>query len=102
MFLESTHNSKLEKLVLQLAGYTIQVYGTQYVSFGKLEVSDDLLEPGRNLDEKKSDFCGERSSVTLYKQKRKRNSTALQLLGGNSDVATEDDVSESRELNVVQ
>ena len=40
--------------------------------------------------------------MTLYEQKRKRNSTALQLLGENSDVATENDVSESRELNVVQ
>ena len=76
--------------------------GSQYGSIGKLEVSDDLLEPDRNLDEKKLEFCGERSSVTLYKQKRKRNSTALQLLGENSDVATENDVSESRELNVVQ
>ena len=76
--------------------------GTQYGSIGKLEVSDDLLEPDRNLEEKKVEFCGERSSVTLYEQKRKRNSTALQLLGENSDVATENDVSESRELNVVQ
>ena len=76
--------------------------GTQYGSIGKLEVSDDLLEPDRNLDEKKLEFCGERSSVMLYKQKRKRNFTALQLLGENSDVATENDVSESRELNVVQ
>ena len=76
--------------------------GTQYGSFGNLEVFDDLLEPDRNLDEKKLDFCGERSSVTLYKQKRKRNSTALQLLGEYSDVATENDVSESRELIVVQ
>ena len=67
-----------------------------------MEVSDDLLEPYRNLEEKKEEFCGERSSVTLYEQKRKRNSTALQLLGENSDVATENDVSESRELNVVQ
>ena len=70
--------------------------GTQYGSFGKLEVFDDLLLPDRNLDEKKLDFCGEKSSVTLYKQKRKRNSTALQLLGEYSDVATENDVSESR------
>ena len=76
--------------------------GTQYGSIGKLEVSDDLLEPEKNLDGKKLEFCGERSSVTLYKQKRKRNSTALQLLGENSDAATENDVSESRELNVVQ
>ena len=50
---------------------------TQYGSFGELEVSDDLLEPERNLDEKKLKFCGERSSVMLYKQKRKRNSTAV-------------------------
>ena len=75
---------------------------TRHGSFGKLEVSDDLSKPDRNLDEKKVEFCGERSSVTLYEQKRKRNSTALQLLGENSDVATENDVSESRELNVVQ
>ena len=47
-------------------------------------------------------FRGERSSVTLYKQKRKRNSTALQLLEKNSNVATENDVSESREQNVAQ
>ena len=74
----------------------------QYGRFGKLEASDGLSKPDRNLDEKEVDFCGERSSVTLYEQKRKRNSTALQLLGENSDVATENDVSESRELNVVQ
>ena len=38
--------------------------GTQYGSIGKLEVSDDLLEPDRNLEEKKVEFCDERSSVT--------------------------------------
>ena len=75
---------------------------TRHGSFGKREVSDDLSKPDRILDEKKVEFCGERSSVTLYEQKRKRNSTALQLLGENSDVATENDVSKSRELNVVQ
>ena len=57
---------------------------TQYGSIGKLEVSDDLLEPDRSLYEKKSDFCGERSSVTLYRQKQKRNSTTSQLLGENT------------------
>ena len=76
--------------------------GTQYGSIGKLDVSDDLLELDGNLDEKKLDFCGERSSVTLYKQKRKRNSTALQLLGEYTNVATKNDVSISKELNVVQ
>ena len=75
---------------------------TRHGSFGKLEVSDNLSKPDRNIDENKVEFCGERSSVTLYEQKRKRNSTALQLLGDNSEVATEYDVSESRELNVVQ
>ena len=74
----------------------------QYGRFGKLEVSHDLWEPVRNPDEKNMKFCGERSSVTLYKQKRKRNSTALQLLGENTNVATENDVSVSKELNVVQ
>ena len=54
---------------------------TRYGSFGKLEVSDDLSEPDRNPDDKTFGFCGERSSVTLYKQKLKRNSTALQLVG---------------------
>ena len=76
--------------------------GTQYGSIGKLEVSDDLSEPCRNPDDNKFVFCGERSSVTLYKQQRKRNSTALQLLGENVDVATKNDVSLSKELNVVQ
>ena len=76
--------------------------GTQYGSIGKLEVSDDLSEPRRNPDDNKFVFCGERSSVTLYKQQRKRNSTALQLLGENVDVATKNDVSVSKELNVVQ
>ena len=75
---------------------------TRHGSFGKLEVSADLSEPTRNLDEKNMKFCGERSSVTLYKQKRKRNSTALQLLGENTNVATENDVSVSKGLNVVQ
>ena len=76
--------------------------GTQYGSFGELEVSDDLSEPDRNLDKKKLEFCGERSSLTLYKQQRNRNSTALQLLGENVDVATKSGVSVSKELNVVQ
>ena len=74
----------------------------QYGRFGKLEVSDGLSKPDRTLDEKEIEFCGERSSVTLYEQKRKRNSTALQLLGENSDVATENDVSESKEQNAAQ
>ena len=60
------------------------------------------METDRNPDEKKLVFRGESSSVTLYKQKRKRNSTALQLLGENSDVGTENDVSESRGQNVAQ
>ena len=52
----------------------------QYGRFGKLEVSHDLWEPVRNPVEKKLKFCGDRSSVTLYKQERKPNSTALQIL----------------------
>ena len=44
-------------------------------------------------------FCGERSTVNLYKPKRKQNSTALQLFGENSDVATKNDVSVSKEQN---
>ena len=75
---------------------------TRHGSFGKLEVSDDLSEPDRNLDEKKLEFCGERSSVTLYIQKRKQNSTALELFGENSDVATKNDVSVSKEQNTAQ
>ena len=75
---------------------------TRHGSFGKLEVSADLSEPVRNLDEKKLKFGSERSTVNLYKQKRKQNSTALQLFGENSNVATENDVSESIVLNVVQ
>ena len=72
---------------------------TRHGSFGKLEVSDDLSEPDRNLVEKKLKFCGERSTVNLYKQKRRQNSTALQLFGENSDVATKNDVSVSKEQN---
>ena len=75
---------------------------TRHGSFRKLEVSADLSEPVRNLDEKKLKFCSERSTVNLYKQKRKQNSTALQLFGENSDVATENDVSVSKEQNVAQ
>ena len=45
-------------------------------------------------------FCGERSSVTLYKQKQKQNSTALQLLGEIWGIATDTDVSESQERNL--
>ena len=48
------------------------------------------------------EFCGERSSEGLYKQKRKRNSIALQSLGENLDVAMENNVSEIREQNIVQ
>ena len=69
---------------------------TQYGPFTKMEVSHDLWETDRNPDDKKLVFLGDRSSVTLYKQKRKRNSTSLQLLGENSEVATENDMSESR------
>ena len=61
----------------------------QYASFDKLEVSDDHLEPDGNPIAKKLRFSGERSSGTFNKQKRKRNSTALQLLGENTVVATE-------------
>ena len=74
----------------------------QYGCFGKLEVSADLSEPVRNPEEKKLKFCGERSTVNLYKQKRKQNSTALQLFGENSDVATKNDVSVSKEQNAAQ
>ena len=75
---------------------------TRHGSFGKLEVFADLSEPVRNLDEKKLKFCSERSTVKLYKQKRKRNSTALQLFGENSDVTTKNDVSVSKEQNAMQ
>ena len=75
---------------------------TRHGSFGKLEVFADLSEPVRNLDEKKLKFCSERSTVNLYKQKRKQNSTALQLFGENSDVATKNDVSVSKEQNTAQ
>ena len=75
---------------------------TRHGSFGKLKFSADLSEPARNLDENKLKFCGERSSVKLYKQKRKQNSTALQLFGENSDVATKNDVSVSKEQNAAQ
>ena len=70
---------------------------TQNGTFGKLEVSYDLVEPRRNPDAKKLEFCGERSWVTFYKHKRKRNSKALQLLEENMDVDTEYDLSEGKE-----
>ena len=75
---------------------------TRHGSFGKLEVFADLSEPVRNLDENKLKFCSERSTVNLYKQKRKQNPTALQLFGENSDVATKNDVSVSKEQNAAQ
>ena len=75
---------------------------TQCESFGKLEVSNDNSEPDGNLDEKKLEFCAERSSVTLYKLKQKRNCTSLQLQGENKKVATKTDLSVNREQNVVQ
>ena len=74
---------------------------TQYESFGKLEVSDDHLEPDKNPNDK-LEFYGERSSVALYKKKRKRNSTALHLLGENMDVATEIEASVSKVQNVAE
>ena len=67
-------------------------------TFGKSEVSDDLWEPDRNIDEQNLRFCGERSSKTFYIQKRKRNSIALQLLEENLEVGTTNDVSVSKEL----
>ena len=73
-----------------------------YRSFGKMEVSDDKWESVSNSDDKKLKFCCERSYVTCYKQERKRNSTALQLLEENTDVATENNVSESKEQNAAQ
>ena len=67
-----------------------------------MEVSHDLWEPVRNPDETKLEFCGERSSVTLYKQERKPNSTALQLLGENWDVATKNDLPEKKKQTAAQ
>ena len=67
-----------------------------------MDVSDDHLGPDNNPDERKLEFYGEISSATFHKQKRKRNSTALQLLGKNTDVATEIDVPLSKEQNVAQ
>ena len=75
---------------------------TQYGRFGKLEILHDLWEPVRNPDEKKLEFCGDRSSEICYKPKRKRNSVALQLPGENTNVATKNDMSVSKELKVVQ
>ena len=75
---------------------------TQNGTFEKLEVSYDLVEPRRNPDAKKLEFCGERSWVTFYKHKRKRNSKALQLLEENMDVDTEYDVSEGKKQNEAQ
>ena len=74
----------------------------QYGRFGKLEVSHDQWEPVRNPDETKLEFCGERSSVTLYKQERKPNSTALQFLGENWDVAAKNDLLEKKKQNAAQ
>ena len=74
----------------------------QYGRFGKLEVSHDLWEPVRKPDEKKLKFCSERSTVNLYKQKRKQNSTALQLFGENWNVATKNDLSEKKKQNAAQ
>ena len=65
---------------------------TRYESFGKVEVSHELSEPRRNPNAKELRFCGGRSSVTFYKQKQKRNATALQLWRESSDVVTENDV----------
>ena len=75
---------------------------TRHGSFGKLEVFADLSEPVRNLDEKKLKFCSERSTVNLYKQKRKENSTALQLFGENWNVATKNDLPEKKKQNAAQ
>ena len=75
---------------------------TRHGSFGKLEVFADLSEPVRNLDEKKLKFCSERSTVNLYKQKRKQNSTALQLFGENWNVATKNDLPEKKKQNAAQ
>ena len=74
----------------------------QYGRFGKLKVSHDLWKPVRNPDEKKLEFCSDRSSETCYKPKREQNSTGLQLFGENSVVATKNDVSVSKEQNAAQ
>ena len=63
---------------------------------------DDLSEPDRNADDRKMGIRGERSSMTLCKQKRKRNPIELQLLGENTDVAPKNDVPLSKEQNVAQ
>ena len=70
--------------------------------FGKLETSDHHSELDGKPDAKKLDFCDERSSVMFYKQNGERKSTALQLLEENLEAATDNDVSERRELNGVQ
>ena len=75
---------------------------TQNGTLGKLEVSDNLLGHVRKPNGKMLVVCDEGSSDTFYKQKRKRNSTALQLFGENSDVTTNNDVSVSKEQNAAQ
>ena len=99
MFFENTNNSNGS---CNGPAAPFKTMWIQYGRFGKLEVSHDLWEPVRNPDEKKLECCGDRSSETCYKPKRKRNSIALQLLGENTKVATKNDVSVSKELNVVQ
>ena len=51
---------------------------TQYGSIGKMDVSNDTSESGRNPDNNESEFCGGRSSVNFYRLKQKRNSISLQ------------------------
>ena len=71
-------------------------------SFGEFEVLDDLPEPDRNPEAKKLGFCGERSSVMLYKQIAKLQIIAITGRKLNSDVATENDVSETKGQNVAR
>ena len=77
---------------------------TQYGFSGQLEVFNYASsEPDGNPDDKKLEICGKVSSVTFFKQKRKRNS--LQLPGEDWDVGTENDLSKgngSKEQNVPQ
>ena len=51
---------------------------TQYRSFGKQEVSYEPSEHCRISDDKKLEFCGDRTSVTFYQQNRKKLVDSIQ------------------------
>ena len=66
--------------------------GTQYGSFGKLELSNDNSNSSRKPDDENFKSLCVSTDLVIYKQKRKRNSTALHITTPNRELLTATDL----------